>query len=184
MLKKFFNKIKMYRVNRNYKTKIKYLREKGAIIGDGTRLNCKVDAFDTEPYLISVGERCLFATDVNFFTHDGGVSVINNLNYFNGKRMDKMARIKIGDNVYIGRGATICMGVTIGNNCIIGAGAIVTKDIPDNSVAVGVPAKRIKSIDEYYNASLEKGMFYESLGMPPEEKREYLSKNVKSLNNL
>ena len=95
--------------------------------------------------------------------------------------MDRMARIKVGDNVYIGRGATICMGVTIGNNCIIGAGAIVTKDIPDNSVAVGVPARRIKSIDEYYNASIDKGMFYESLGMTPDEKKEYLSKNVKQL---
>ena len=40
-------------------------------------------------------------------------------------------------------------GVTIGNNCIVGTGSIVTKDIPDNSVAVGIPAKVIKSTNEY-----------------------------------
>ena len=40
-------------------------------------------------------------------------------------------------------------GVRIGNNCIIGTGAIVTRDIPDNSVAVGVPARVIKTADEY-----------------------------------
>ena len=41
-------------------------------------------------------------------------------------------------------------GVNIGNNIIIGAGAVVTKDIPDNSVAVGVPARVIKTADEYF----------------------------------
>lgn len=40
-------------------------------------------------------------------------------------------------------------GVTIGSNVVIGAGAVVTKDIPDNSVAVGVPARVIKTADEY-----------------------------------
>ena len=42
-------------------------------------------------------------------------------------------------------------GVNIGNKVIIGAGAIVTKDIPDNSVAVGVPARVIKTADEYFD---------------------------------
>ena len=46
-------------------------------------------------------------------------------------------------------------GVTIGNNVIIGAGSIVTKDIPDNSVAVGVPARVIRTTDEYLNKILE-----------------------------
>lgn len=51
-------------------------------------------------------------------------------------------------------------GVKVGNNVIIGAGAIVTKDIPDNSVAVGVPARVIKTTDEY----LDK-IKYESLNL-------------------
>ncbi|MCM0647410.1 serine O-acetyltransferase [Clostridium swellfunianum] len=50
----------------------------------------------------------------------------------------------IGNNVYIGAGAVILGNVKIGNNVVIGANAVVIKDIPDNAVAVGVPAKVIK----------------------------------------
>lgn len=54
--------------------------------------------------------------------------------------------IKINDNVWIGSGVVILDGVTIGANSVIGAGAVVTKDIPANSVATGVPAQVIKTI--------------------------------------
>lgn len=54
----------------------------------------------------------------------------------------------IGDNVYIAANATVIGGVHIGNNVIIGAGAVVVKDIPDNSVAVGNPARVIRTIKE------------------------------------
>jgi serine O-acetyltransferase len=49
----------------------------------------------------------------------------------------------IGDNVYIGPGAVIIGAIRIGNGCAIGANAVVTRDLPDNAVAVGVPAKVI-----------------------------------------
>lgn len=69
--------------------------------------------------------------------------------------------IVIGNNVYIGNNVIILPGVTIGNNVIIGAGAVVSKSIPDNSVAVGVPARVIKTTDEYFkkiqNESLHLG---------------------------
>lgn len=55
--------------------------------------------------------------------------------------------ISIGNNCWIGAKVTVLAGVDIGDNCIIGAGSIVTKDIPANSLAVGSPAKVIKSID-------------------------------------
>lgn len=54
----------------------------------------------------------------------------------------------IGDNVYIASNATVIGGVKIGNNVIIGAGSVVVKDIPDNSVAVGNPARVIRLICE------------------------------------
>lgn len=57
--------------------------------------------------------------------------------------------IVVGNDVYIGNNVIILPGVTIGNNVVIGAGAVVSKDIPDNSVAVGVPARVIKTTDEY-----------------------------------
>lgn len=58
--------------------------------------------------------------------------------------------VEIGNNVYIGMNATIIAGSKIGNNVIIGANSVVTKEIPDNSVAVGNPCKVIYSIEEYY----------------------------------
>ena len=54
----------------------------------------------------------------------------------------------IGDNVYIAANSTVIGGVNIGNNVIIGAGSVVVKDIPDNSVAVGNPARVIRRINE------------------------------------
>ena len=58
------------------------------------------------------------------------------------------APITIGKNVWIGSSSTVVAGVTIGDNAIIAAGAVVTKDVPANTVAGGVPAKYIKNIDE------------------------------------
>lgn len=135
-----------------------------------------VDAFGSEPYLITVGENCLFSADIYFVTHDGGVKVLNSLNYFEGKRKDNIAPINIGNNVYIGMGAYIMPGVSIGDNCIIGARAVVTHDVISNSVAVGIPAKNIKTIDEYYQSTISKGTLYDTAGMSREEKRKYFEK--------
>lgn len=56
--------------------------------------------------------------------------------------------IKIGDNVWIGGGVNILAGANIGNGCVIGAGSVVVGDIPDNSVAVGNPARVIRKIEQ------------------------------------
>ena len=55
--------------------------------------------------------------------------------------------IKVGSNVWIGGSVTVLAGVTIGDNCVIGAGSVVTKDVPQNSVAVGNPCRVIKNIE-------------------------------------
>lgn len=54
--------------------------------------------------------------------------------------------IHIGNDVWIGGNATILPGVTIGNNVVVAAGAVVTKDVPDNTLVGGVPAKKIKDL--------------------------------------
>jgi len=54
--------------------------------------------------------------------------------------------VTIGNNVWIGGNVTILPGVTIGDNCTIGAGSVVTRDIPDNSVAAGNPARVIRRL--------------------------------------
>ena len=62
---------------------------------------------------------------------------------------EEVGCIEIMDNVYIGANCTILGNVRIGPNAIIGAGAIVTCDIPENSVAIGVPARVIGNFDEF-----------------------------------
>lgn len=56
-------------------------------------------------------------------------------------------QITIGNDVWIGGNVTILPGVTIGNNVVVGAGAVVTKDIPDNSLVLGVPARVVKKLE-------------------------------------
>ena len=63
------------------------------------------------------------------------------------KHMGIAKPIHIGNDVWIGGNVTILPGVTIGNNVVVAAGAVVTKDVPDNTLVGGVPAKKIKDIE-------------------------------------
>lgn len=89
---------------------------------------------------------------VRFITHDGGTLLFRD----RVPDLEITKPIVIGDNVYIGNNVLLLPGVTIGNNVIIGAGAVVSRSIPDNSVAVGVPARVIKSSDEYFEKNTER----------------------------
>lgn len=66
------------------------------------------------------------------------------------KRIDKQGvstkPVVIGDDVWIGANSVILPGVTIGNHCVVAAGAVVTKDVPDNTLVGGVPAKILKTL--------------------------------------
>jgi len=66
-----------------------------------------------------------------------------------GDFIEKVGCIEIMNNVFVGSCTQIKYNVRIGNNVIIGANSFVTKDIPDNSVYAGVPARYICSFDEY-----------------------------------
>lgn len=127
-----------------YKDGVKAARLLGVKIGNDCRLiRC---TFSSEPYLVEIGNH-VSATRTHFETHDGGVWVFRDEH----PEWDKILPVKVGNNVYLGEGCIILPGITIGNNVIVGARSIVTKDIPDNSVAAGCPARVIKSIDEYKN---------------------------------
>jgi acetyltransferase-like isoleucine patch superfamily enzyme len=64
----------------------------------------------------------------------------------NDRQMLTAGKIHIKKNAWIGAGATILQGVTIGENAVVAAGAVVSRDVPDNTVVGGIPAKFIKSI--------------------------------------
>lgn len=159
---------------RNTEQKRKYLIKKGAKIGLNTRILSDISALGTEPYLVEIGEKCLVSLNVTFMTHDGGISVLNNLECFGKNTMDKLGKIKVGNNVFIGKDATIMPGVTIGDNVIIGLGSIVTKDIESNSVVCGIPAKKIKTIQEYKDSIKDK--VYPTANLSSKEKKKYCEK--------
>lgn len=101
--------------------------------------------WSTEPWIITLGNNVHITDGVKFITHDGGTLLFRN----KIPDLEITKPIVVGNDVYIGNNVIILPGVTIGNNVVIGAGAVVSKDIPDNSVAVGVPARVIKTADEY-----------------------------------
>ncbi|EGF54453.1 acyltransferase [Bacteroides clarus] len=138
----------------------------GVKIGNQCRLiHC---TFSSEPYLVEIGNH-VSATRTHFETHDGGIWVFREQH----PDWDKIAPIKIGNNVYIGEGCIILPGVHIGNNVVVGARSVVTKSIPDNSVVVGSPARVLKSIDEYFDKVQHS--VYPTKQLSSSQKKEYYS---------
>lgn len=108
--------------------------------------NCHIgrDSFLDLANKITIGDNVTISMRSTIITHlDVGDSQLRQLGY---PRQD--GDVNIGDNVYLGCGVTILHGVSIGENTLVGAGAIVTNDIPSKSIAVGIPARVIRKIDE------------------------------------
>lgn len=90
---------------------------------------------------VTIGDNVMIAPNVQIYTATHPIDPTERLS---GKELGK--EIKIGNNVWLGGSCVICPGVTIGNNSVIAAGAVVVKDVPDNVVVGGNPAKIIKNI--------------------------------------
>ena len=143
-MKRIFNKIKRLYISQE--KYIQYLKGMGVKIGE----NCEIYKdvlFGSEPYLVEIG---------------------------NHERIDLFGKVKIGNNVHIGMNTIIMPGVTIGSNVIIGCGAVVTKNIPDNEIWGGVPAKFIKKVEDYYDC--HKNDFDYTKQMNFEDKKNYLQR--------
>ena len=97
--------------------------------------------------LIKIGSNVRISSKVSFICHDTIHIMLNRRH--NELFQENIGCIEIGDNVFVGAGTTILYNVKVGSNVIIGAGSLVNKDIPDNSVVAGVPARVIGSLDDY-----------------------------------
>lgn len=115
----------------------------GVSLGDysGIGVNCSMNAVGKGKIII--GKYVMMGPECIVYTTQHRTDDINTPMQFQGSVDPK--DVIIGDDVWIGSRVKIMPGVKIGNGCIIGAGAVVTKSIPAYSVAVGVPAKVIKS---------------------------------------
>lgn len=102
------------------------------IIGKGTYLqrNCQIVGD------VTIGENCSIASNVNIWanTHDKKRNSLDKV---------KKGKIIIGNNVWIGSNCFIRENIKIGNNCILGANSVITKNVPNNQIVGGVPARKI-----------------------------------------
>lgn len=90
---------------------------------------------------IDIGDFCSISAGCHIYTHD---SVHWSLSGGNSKAAT--APVKIGSNVYIGAQSVIKHGVVIGSQCVIGANSFINSDVPDNTIFVGTPAKKIGTV--------------------------------------
>ncbi|MBN6515107.1 acyltransferase [Acinetobacter pittii] len=134
---------------------IKYAKSIGVNMGENVRFyGMKPFMFGSEPWLITLGNNVYITSGCQFVTHDGGTLILRQRD----PKLEITSPIKIGNNVYIGINSTILPGVEIGDNVIVGAGSIVTKSLESNNVYAGIPAKKIKTLDEYYHKLKENSL--------------------------
>ncbi|MVN91593.1 sugar O-acetyltransferase [Mucilaginibacter aquatilis] len=108
------------------------------ICGENVYFNVNCVVLDVMP--VTIGNNVFFAPGVQVYTATHPLDAVER------RSRENAEPITIGDDCWIGGGAIICPGVTIGNRCVIGAGAVVTRDIPDDSLAVGNPARVIRKL--------------------------------------
>ncbi|KAF0334440.1 sugar O-acetyltransferase [Pediococcus acidilactici] len=116
-------------------------------LGNDVLINANANFLDAN--LVTIGDRVLIGPDVKFYCGEHSIDASKRF----GKRSDGSSYvisttrpIEVGNDVWIGGNVTILPGVKIGNNTIIAAGAVVNKDVPDNAIFGGVPAKKIKDL--------------------------------------
>lgn len=126
-------------------------------IGEGSRIMPGLVA--VRPGDIRIGAHCVVMNNClmmgagGIIIDDGAlvaanVQLISNNHDLYDRQILTCKRVHLKRNCWIGAGSTILPGVTVGENSVVGAASVVTKDIPDNCIAVGNPAKVIKTIPE------------------------------------
>lgn len=117
------------------------------IVGEHTIIHSP-NCFDTiYPWLIEVGDYCLFSTEVKIVAHDSSTNRIHGTT--------KVGRVTIGDHVYLGQGVTVLCNVKIGSNVVVGAKSLVNRDLPSEGVYAGNPARLICTIEEFDRKHIE-----------------------------
>lgn len=120
--------------------------KRGLRLGHNVRIIGRCD-FGSEPYLVRIGNHVTVSFDVAFITHDGGTWIFRDEAQYRG--ITRYGPIRVDDGCFIGARCIILPGVRIGSRSLIGAGSVVTRDIPPDSVAAGVPARVLMTRQQY-----------------------------------
>ena len=139
----------IYKEKASSQAYISYMRNTGAKIGERVTIFAptKTSIDMTRPWLIDIGNDVQITEGVTLLTHGYDWAVLKGVY---GEILGSGGGIQIGNNVFIGMKTTILKGVHVGNNVIIGANSLVNKNVPDNCVVAGNPARVIMPLDKYY----------------------------------
>lgn len=154
----------------------KYLRTHNIFKEMGENVFFQPRLLPSDPQLIKIHNNVIITSNVTFVTHDVfnlGINYMKKDQYVN----TYMRPIEIMDNVFIGCNSTILPNVRIGNNVVIAAGSVITKDVPDNSVVAGNPARVIETFNEFIEKRLSQN---HTLDNEELWKRFYENKNNKN----
>lgn len=119
------------------------------LVGKECFINYNCTFLDVSP--ITLGDGVWIGANVTLATPNHPLLAEERLNadYPDGRHdLEYSEPITIKDGCWICSGAIVCGGVTIGENSIVGAGAVVTRDVPPNSIVMGIPAKVVRQVDE------------------------------------
>ncbi|MBU9130818.1 acyltransferase [Holdemanella porci] len=144
--------------------KMAYIKKRGMFGAVGENCYFQSNILPAEPFLVYFHDNVAISAGVRIVTHSALNTVFNHEEKTD-QYLCRFGKVEIGNNVYVGADAIINYGVTIGDNCIVAAGAIVTKDVPDDSIVAGVPAKIVGSYTDAKRKNKEFSEAYLNLGL-------------------
>ena len=149
MITRYFMMLRLFLIISPMK-RATYMRKKEIFHHMGERVMITSRKIPLYSKLISIGNNVWMASGVSFITHDVCHFMLNGQKDSNEPKFEeKIGCIEIGDNVFIGSNTQILYDVKIGNNVVIAAGTLINRDIPDNSVVGGVPARVIGAFGDF-----------------------------------
>lgn len=137
-MRRFLKRI-YYRLKSNYTTED--LIDRGLVVGSNFKRMHDTIIDPSHCWLINIGDNVTLAPRVHILAHDASTKLF--LDY------TRIGSVRIGNNVFVGADTVILPGVNIGSNVVIGANSTVSKDVSDNSVYAGSPAKFIEDINSF-----------------------------------
>ncbi len=155
ILKQLFGKI-----GTNVSVGLPFICDYGRNIYMGNNVSVNMNCTFVDCNTITIGDQVLLASNVQLYTATHPVELAERLTSdWDEQSGQYFCRtyalpITIGNGCWLGGGVIVLPGVTIGDGCVIGAGSVVTKDIPENSLAVGNPCRVIRKINKQKNGDI------------------------------